>query len=143
MDLAAAAEREFRSRCASGRGAFRLRCQIWWGRYPAAMPKLNPRWLVIGTLIVVIGTMVSDVGVFSLIVAVLAGALIFKVGFAILGGMAQPIPEPPPAGELRKVKIEYRCTICGTEIRMTVANDEMPDPPRHCLEDMDLVTPVE
>ena len=62
----------------------------------------------------------------SLIVAVAAGALIFKVGFAILGGMAQPIPEPPPAGELRKVKIEYRCTICGTELRMTVAKDEMP-----------------
>lgn len=107
------------------------------------MPRLNPRWLVIGTVIVVVGSLVSDVGVFSLIIAVLAGAMIFKVGFAMLGGMAQPIPEPPPAGELRKVKIGYRCTICGTEIRMTVANDEMPDPPRHCLEDMDLVTPVE
>lgn len=107
------------------------------------MPKLNPRWLVIGAVIVAVGAAVSDVSVFSLIVAVAAGALIFKVGFAILGGMAQPIPEPPPRGELRKVKIEYRCTICGTEIRMTVANDEMPDPPRHCLEDMDLVTPVE
>ncbi|MFP5578542.1 MAG: hypothetical protein ACLGIZ_09940 [Acidimicrobiia bacterium] len=107
------------------------------------MPKLNPRWLAIGAAIVVAGSLVSDVGIFSLIIAVLAGALIFKIGFAILGGMAQPIPEPPPAGELRKVKIEYRCTICGTEIRMTVANDEMPDPPRHCLEDMDLVTPVE
>ena len=54
-----------------------------------------------------------------------------------------PIPEPPPAGELRKVKILYRCSICGTEVRMTTANDEMPDPPRHCLEDMDLVTPVD
>jgi hypothetical protein len=107
------------------------------------MPKLNPRWLVIGTIIVVVGALVSDVSVWSLVVAVLAGALIFKVGFAMLGGMAQPLPEPPPPGELRKVKIEYRCTICGTEIRMTVANDEMPDPPRHCLEDMDLVTPVE
>jgi hypothetical protein len=107
------------------------------------MPKLNSRWLVIGTIIVVVGALVSDVSVWSLVVAVLAGALIFKVGFAMLGGMAQPLPEPPPPGELRKVKIEYRCTICGTEIRMTVANDEMPDPPRHCLEDMDLVTPVE
>jgi hypothetical protein len=107
------------------------------------MPKLNPRWLVIGSVIVVIGAVVSDVSVFSLIVAVLAGALIFKVGFVMLGGMAKPLPEPPPSGELRKVKIEFRCSICGTEIRMTVANDEMPDPPRHCLEDMDLVTPVE
>lgn len=107
------------------------------------MRKLNPRWVVIGAVIVVVGALVSDVSLLSLVVAVLAGALIFKVGFAILGGMAQPVPEPPPAGELRKVKIEYRCTICGTEMRMTVANDEMPEPPRHCLEDMDLVTPVE
>lgn len=106
------------------------------------MPRLNPRWLVIGAVIVIVGAVVSDVSVFSLIVAVAAGALIFKVGFAILGGMAQPLPEPPPPGELRKVKIQYRCSICGTELRMTVANDEMPEPPRHCLEDMDLVTPV-
>jgi hypothetical protein len=26
---------------------------------------------------------------------------------------------------------------------MTMANDEMPEAPRHCLEDMDLQTPVE
>jgi hypothetical protein len=107
------------------------------------MRKLNPRWVVIGAVTVAVGALVSDVSLLSLVVAVVAGALIFKIGFAILGGMAQPVPEPPPAGELRKVKIEYRCTICGTEMRMTVANDEMPDPPRHCLEDMDLVTPVE
>ena len=107
------------------------------------MPRLNPRWLAIGAVVVVVGTLVSDVGVFSLILAVAAGALIFKVGFAILGSMAQPIPEPPPPGELRRVRIEYRCEICGSEARVTIANDEMPDPPRHCLEDMVLITPVE
>ena len=101
------------------------------------------RWIAVGVLIVVVGTVVSDVSVFALVVAVLAGGLIFKAGLAILGGMTQPVPEPPPAGELRKVKIQYRCSICGSELRMTVANDEMPEPPRHCLEDMDLVTPVE
>jgi hypothetical protein len=66
-----------------------------------------------------------------------------KIGFTMLGGLAQPVPEPPPPGELRKVRIMYRCSVCGTEVRMTIANDEMPDPPRHCLEDMDLVTPVD
>lgn len=101
------------------------------------------RWWAVGAAIVAIGAVVSDVSIASLVVAVLAGALILKVGFAMLGGMSQPVPEPPPPGELRKVKIEYRCAICGTELRMTVANDEMPEPPRHCLEDMDLVTPVE
>jgi hypothetical protein len=77
------------------------------------------------------------------VVAALATGLLIKVGFGMLRGLAQPIPAPPPAGELRKVKLTFRCSICGTEVRMTTANDEMPDPPRHCLEDMDLVTPVD
>ncbi len=40
----------------------------------------------------------------------------------MLGGLVRPMPEPPPPGELRKVKITYRCSICGTEVRMTVAD---------------------
>ena len=101
------------------------------------------RWIVVGAVIVAAGLVLTDAGLVSLIVAVAAGGLIFKVGLAMLAGMSQPVPEPPPAGELRKVKIGYRCSICGSELRMTVANDEMPEPPRHCLEDMDLVTPIE
>lgn len=101
------------------------------------------RALLIGAVVVVAGVLFTDLGVFPLMVAVFAGLMIFKVGFAMLGGMSQPLPEPPPAGELRKVRIEYRCSICGSELRMTTANDEMPDPPKHCLEEMDLVTPVE
>ncbi len=100
------------------------------------------KWMILGVAVVVGGVLFTDLGVFPLIVAVLASALIFKAGFATLGGMSQLIPEPPPAGELRKVKIQFRCSICGSEARMTVANDEMPEPPRHCLEDMDLVAPT-
>lgn len=76
-------------------------------------------------------------------VAVLAGYLILKVGFGMLRMFAQPVPEPPPPGELRKVKIVYRCDICGTEVRMTTANDEVPEPPKHCLEEMTLVAPID
>jgi hypothetical protein len=76
-------------------------------------------------------------------IAILAGLLIWKLGAMMLGGLVRPVPEPPPAGELRKVRLRYRCSICGTEVRMTSANDEVPDPPRHCQEDMDLVAPIE
>ena len=69
----------------------------------------------------------------------MAGLLIWRVGTTMLGGLARPIPEPPPPGELRKVKLLYRCSICGTELRMTAANDQVPEPPRHCQDDMDLV----
>jgi len=75
--------------------------------------------------------------------AILVGLLIWKIGAMMLGGLARPVPEPPPAGELRKVRLRYRCSICGTEVRMTSANDDVPDPPRHCQEDMDLVAPIE
>ncbi|NNE74422.1 MAG: hypothetical protein HKN26_12215 [Acidimicrobiales bacterium] len=78
-----------------------------------------------------------------IVIAIMMGLLILRVGLIILRGFAQPIPEPPPPGELRKVKIQFRCSICGTEVRMTTANDEMPEPPKHCLEEMDLVAPIE
>ncbi len=74
-------------------------------------------------------------------IAVTAAVVIFRVGLAFLRTLATPIPEPPPPGELRKVKLMYRCPSCGAEVRMTIANDERPDPPRHCMDDMELVTP--
>ncbi len=76
-------------------------------------------------------------------VAVAAGYFIIRTGFRILGGFARPVAPPPEPGELRKVKITYRCDICGTEVRMTMANDQIPEPPRHCLEDMVLMAPIE
>jgi len=85
----------------------------------------------------------GDVSIFNILIALVVGYVIFRVGLAMLRGLATPVPEPPPAGELRKVKIMYRCSICGAEVRMTIAPDEDPEPPRHCLEDMDLVAPIE
>jgi hypothetical protein len=84
---------------------------------------------------------------FGDVVRVLVGVagflVLWRVGRAMLGGLVRPLPEAPPPGELRKVKITYRCAVCGTEVRMTMANDEVPDPPRHCMDEMELVAPVE
>ena len=79
----------------------------------------------------------------KVVVAIAAAVIIVRIGLVFLRAFAQPVPEPPPPGELRKVKIMYRCSICGTEVRMTVANDEVPNAPRHCQEDMDLVAPID
>ena len=79
----------------------------------------------------------------KVVVALLVGLLILRIGFGILRMFAQPTPEPPPPGELRKVKIVYRCDMCGTEVRMTMANDEVPEAPKHCLEEMTLVVPID
>ena len=75
----------------------------------------------------------------SVVVALMVALLIFRLGFSMLRMLATPALEPPPAGELRKVKIGYRCSICGSEVRMTIAAEEEPEPPRHCMTEMDLV----
>jgi hypothetical protein len=67
---------------------------------------------------------------------------VLRIGYGVLRTLGRPIPPPPPPGELRKVNLRYRCTICGAEVRMTAAPDELPEPPRHCLEDMQLVAPA-
>lgn len=78
--------------------------------------------------------------VVNVIVAVAAAVILLRVGMKVLGGFARPVPAPPDPGELRKVRLTYQCSICATTVRMTMANDEVPEPPRHCQEDMDLVT---
>lgn len=79
----------------------------------------------------------------KLLLSALIVFVVIKVGLAVLRALAQPIPAPPPPGELRKVNLRYRCSVCGTELKITAAPDEDPEPPRHCLEEMQLVTPVE
>jgi len=80
--------------------------------------------------------------VIKLIVVVAAFLLIVRVGLFFLRALATPIPQPEE-GELRRVNLKYQCTICGAEVRMTKAGEDLPTPPRHCLEDMQLVSPVE
>ena len=75
--------------------------------------------------------------------AIVVTVVVAKVGLGMLRSVTTPLPAPPPSGELRKVDLRYRCSVCGMEVRLTRAADEDPEPPRHCQEDMDLVAPVE
>ena len=74
--------------------------------------------------------------------AVVLSFVLWKVGIAMIRGMTTPLPAPPPSGELRRVNVRYRCSVCGLEIKTTLAPDEDPPPPRHCLEDMDIIAPL-
>ena len=74
----------------------------------------------------------------KLLVGVVAFVLIMRLGMLMLGGLART-HEAPAAGELRRVNLRYRCSICLAEVRMVQASEELPPPPRHCQEDMDLV----
>ena len=73
---------------------------------------------------------------------ILFGVVIWKSGIAMIRSMTQLPPEPAPSGELRKIKRNYRCDVCGVELRMTMAPDEDPPPPKHCLEEMTEVAPI-
>jgi len=75
----------------------------------------------------------------SLLIAFAMAFVIFKVGYALLGSFASPMPEPPPPGELRKVKLTYVCPQCGMQLRVTQAPDQEILAPRHCMDEMDLV----
>jgi hypothetical protein len=68
--------------------------------------------------------------------------LIWKFGFGMLRSMTNSLPPPPPSGEMRKINVRYRCSVCGVELRVVMAPDEEPPPPRHCLEDMDIIAPL-
>ena len=81
--------------------------------------------------------------VLKVLVAVVVVVVIIRLGLGLLRTLATPLPSPPPPGELRKVKLQYRCSLCGTEVRMTVATEEHPDPPRHCMDEMQLVVTEE
>ena len=102
-------------------------------------------WPVIAGLVVAVVLIwaIGGVAMWKAAIAVVGAWLIMRIGFATLQGFGTPLPPPPPPGELRKVRLIFRCSICGTEVRMTAANDEVPEPPRHCQEDMDLVAPID
>ncbi len=78
----------------------------------------------------------------KIVIGLAVAYVILRIGFWFLRGFANPLPPPPPSGELRRVNLRYRCSLCGVELRMTAAPDEDPPPPRHCQEDMDLVAPT-
>jgi hypothetical protein len=104
---------------------------------------MSPKVLAALVVAGVVAWAITRANPLAVVVAVAGGYVILRVGFGALRGLARPVPLPPPSGELRKVRITFRCAVCGTEVRMTLANDEVPEPPRHCLEPMDLVAPID
>jgi len=75
-------------------------------------------------------------------IGVLIGYTVWKFGIGMLRSVTRSLPPPPPAGELRRINVRYRCDVCGVELKMTMAPDEDPPPPRHCLDDMVEVAPL-
>ena len=75
---------------------------------------------------------------FQWIVSAIIVVVVFRTGFKMLRALATPLREPND-GELRKVNLRYKCSNCGTELRITSSTEDEPAPPRHCMEDMEVV----
>ena len=99
--------------------------------------------VVVGVAAASLLSVLFDVSWVKAAVAAAVILVVMRAGFAVISGLSELPPEPPDPGTLRKVKLTYQCQICGAEVRMTAAASEDPEPPRHCMEDMSLLTPVE
>jgi hypothetical protein len=77
-----------------------------------------------------------------IIAGLLVAYVVWKTGIALLRSLTTPLPPPPPPGEMRRVNVRYRCGVCGMELKLTMAPDEDPPPPKHCLEEMTVVAPI-
>jgi hypothetical protein len=75
--------------------------------------------------------------VIRLLVGAVVAALALGVGVRVIAFMFRAGPPSVPAGEMRKLNLHYRCTVCGAEARVTLAASEEPEAPRHCMEEME------
>ncbi len=115
--------------------------RVFRGKAHNAMNR-NRILLVLAALSVLAAVMLGGYELVPSLIAAGTSYVLLRVGIATIGAFARPVPEPPPPGELRRVRLNYRCSLCGTEVRMTTANDEVPAAPRHCMEEMEYLAPV-
>jgi len=82
---------------------------------------------------------VAEIGLGQILIAIAIGALIWVGSMKILRMLATPPPEVDPDDVVEVADQDYRCSVCGTEVTLRVANVSETSPPKHCREEM---TPV-
>lgn len=80
----------------------------------------------------------GEVSVLTIGIAVVIGVVIWKGSTALIRMIATP-PEEIDPEDVVAVDQDYRCSVCGAEVTLRVANVTEMKPPRHCREDMDPV----
>jgi hypothetical protein len=77
--------------------------------------------------------------------AVVIALVIYLLGAAVVRNFANAEPAPEPGeSELEDVDYRYQCIVCGAQAVLYAAPEgEVPEAPRHCREDMVLITPIE
>ena len=71
--------------------------------------------------------------------ALVVGLTLYVIGASMLRKFKVAPPAEPDPDDIKPVDLRFRCTVCGAEVTMTAAQDDEPEAPRHCREDMVLV----
>jgi hypothetical protein len=71
--------------------------------------------------------------------ALAVGLTLYVIGATLLRKFHVAPPAEPDPDDIKPVNLRFRCVVCGAEVTMTAAQDDEPEPPRHCREDMVLV----
>lgn len=71
----------------------------------------------------------------DILIALIAGLLIWRVSTAVIRMLSTPPPEVDPE-DVVAVDQDYKCTVCGAEVTLRAVNPAEDKPPRHCREEM-------
>lgn len=72
----------------------------------------------------------------QLAIAVAIGASIIAATLWVVRLLLTPQPDDPDPDQIKEVSVGYRCVVCGMRLTVTHAQDENPEAPRHCREEM-------
>jgi hypothetical protein len=72
-------------------------------------------------------------------IAVAIGVAIIAATLWVVRLLLVPQPDDPDPDQVQEVAVDYRCIVCGLRLTITHAQEEDPDAPRHCREDMVVV----
>jgi hypothetical protein len=77
--------------------------------------------------------------ILRIVLGVAVAITVYVIGASMLRKFQVAPPAEPDPADIKPVDLHFRCIVCGAEVTMTAAQDDEPDPPRHCREDMVLV----
>ena len=75
------------------------------------------------------------IGVVTILIALAMFFVIWRASLWLIRLLSTPPPEVDPE-DVVAADQDYRCTVCGTEVTLKVANVRETAPPKHCREEM-------
>lgn len=78
----------------------------------------------------------AEIGLGQLLIALALGVGIWMGSTRLLRVLSTPPPEVDPEDVVVVEDQDFRCSVCGTEVTLRLANVTETSPPRHCREEM-------